>query len=93
MDTKQLLFDGDIRGYRTGKDCVLELSKHPLWSVSMNLSEDERKVLESEEDGYLEIIDDCIRNARCEFEGHAYHLEWEWEDGSIYAVRDDHQAD
>ena len=91
MDTKELLFDGDLRGYRTGKDCVLELSKHPLWSVSIKLSDQERKIVESEEDGHWEIIDDCIQNAWCKFEGHTYSLLWE--DGSIFAVRDDYHAD
>jgi hypothetical protein len=91
MKTKELLFDGDIRGYRTGKDCVLELSKHHLWSVSIKLSDQERKILELEEPGYEEIIDDCIQNAWCKFEGHSYSLQWE--EGSIFAVRDDCHAD
>lgn len=91
----KLLFDGDNRGWRTGIDCVLELSKMDIWKKH-TINEDDIAILEQAKiDGrpktpggnlidYQWIIDDFIDSARAVYE----NIEWslEWIDGSIFAV-------
>lgn len=89
-ETRELLFDGDIRGYRTGKDCVLELNNHHLWQDSIKLTKEAIECIQSESDGWIDIVDDVIEKARSlEWKGHTWTLGWE--DGSIFAYRDDYQ--
>jgi hypothetical protein len=91
METMELLFDGDIRGYRTGKDCVLALADTELWKDSIALTNEERAIVESESDSWLDIVEDCIDKAKCTHKGHTWTLHWI--EGSIFAVRDDHEWD
>lgn len=95
-DTLILLYDGDNRGWRTSLQCALELGTSGLWAPS--LSEEEAKAIElalsdevSPEDSWAgqETAEDWIRCAKLEKDGHAWDL---YQDGSIFAVRDDHRC-
>lgn len=88
MSTIELLFDGDIRGYRTGKDCVLELMNHPLWKDSIKLNATEEHIIKTEQENYLEIVDHVVDNACATLEGKKWSLCWI--EGSIFAIREDH---
>ena len=85
---RQLLFDGDIRGYRTGKQCLLELYNHKLWKDSVQFTTEEIEIVQNESDGYLDIVDHFIDNAKSlEHEGTTWKLMWD--DGSIFAIPKD----
>jgi hypothetical protein len=90
----ELLFDGDLRGWRTGIDCVLELSVMPIWMPNI-ITDEDRALLEliktnhgrDETGNYIEyhwIIDEFIDHAKCTYKGLAMRLEWN--EGSIFAV-------
>lgn len=88
----ELLFDGDNRGWRTGIDCVLELSVMDLWSPNCITNED-RKVLKTVLDPttncsseYHWLIDQFIDSARCIHPDLKIPFKLDWIDGSIFAV-------
>lgn len=95
-DTLIFLYDGDNRGWKTALQCALELGTSGLWAPA--LSEEDVQAIESSlsekcdpEDSWAgqEVAEEWIRSARLEKDGHTYDL---YQDGSIWAVRDDHRC-
>lgn len=105
-ETLILLYDGDNRGWRTAIDCALELGTSGLWAPT--LSEEDVEAISlalsdeaSPEDNWAgqEIAEEWIRESR-----HVRKIEapldprltehvWTlYQDGSIWAVRDDHRC-
>ncbi len=86
----QLLFDGEIRGYKTGYDCVKFLCSkrnftQAVWTGFEKLSEQELSDL-LDSDHRDDTIDEIITSAECKLNGERFTLHWH--EGSIFAVED-----
>lgn len=83
---KHLLFDGGIRGYRTAKDCFLELIGHEFLNIKIKESytREEIETVRSEGDGWLDIAEAFIDEALLVIDDQVCTLEWD--EGDLYVV-------
>lgn len=95
-ETLTLLYDGDVRGWTTSLRCALELGTSGLWVPALTEEEAEAIELALSDSGKpegswegQEIAEDWIQRAQYQKEGHIWDL---YQDGSIFAVRDDHRC-
>lgn len=92
MSTRELMFDGDNRGHRTGLDAALFIVSSEGWSHE-TLTDDEITALSDKTaDGHYDWIDEIIESATyTDLDGHTWTMRWE--DGSVFAIRNDHVED
>lgn len=90
-DTIELLFDGDIRGHETGIDCVLSLARGKLWRHDLTSADIDALTAGADREIVDWIVEEFIDTARATIDGKEWHLEWY--EGSIFAVREDHDAE